>query len=163
MFSDYQALMRIWTHPWCLKLEAIRRSLRAPYSDSDNSLDGFVVHTDEEEESESEPSSDEISLKSDDSLPNKKDKKKNGEVFELKSSSDEESGNDNTSDEEVMPQPSQRLTRSNAPIKIDDDEKQENGTANGDGESNTRSGNPFKEEVQEEKEWYVFFLRNIIP
>ena len=25
LFSDYQALMRIWTHPWMLKLDEIRQ------------------------------------------------------------------------------------------------------------------------------------------
>ena len=25
IFSDYQCLMKIWTHPWAVKLEAIRR------------------------------------------------------------------------------------------------------------------------------------------
>ena len=25
MFADYQCLMKIWTHPWAVKLEAIRR------------------------------------------------------------------------------------------------------------------------------------------
>lgn len=25
LFSDYQALMRIWTHPWVLKLDEIRQ------------------------------------------------------------------------------------------------------------------------------------------
>ena len=25
LFSDYQALMRIWTHPWILKLDEIRQ------------------------------------------------------------------------------------------------------------------------------------------
>ncbi|EDO44496.1 predicted protein [Nematostella vectensis] len=59
LFSDYQALMRIWTHPWCLKLEAIRRSMRMTYDDSDDSLDGFVVHTDEESESTAESESEE--------------------------------------------------------------------------------------------------------
>lgn len=147
--------MRIWTHPWCLKLEAIRRSLRAPYSDSENSLDGFVVHTDEE--SESEVSSDEMSLKSDSSTPEKGTNKKNGEVFELKSSSDEESDDGKISDEEVMPQPSRRMTRSNAPATIKDEKSMPNDkdtekTVNGD-ESNTRSGANFKEEAVEEKEW----------
>ena len=49
LFSDYQALMRIWTHPWCLKLEAMRRPEK--FLDSD-SMDDFVVHTDEEEDEE---------------------------------------------------------------------------------------------------------------
>ena len=25
LFSDYQTLMRVWTHPWVLKLEALRQ------------------------------------------------------------------------------------------------------------------------------------------
>lgn len=49
LFSDYQALMRIWTHPWCLKLEALRRPER--FDDTD-SMEDFVVNTDEETEEE---------------------------------------------------------------------------------------------------------------
>ena len=28
LFSDYQALMRIWTHPWVLKMNEIRNELK---------------------------------------------------------------------------------------------------------------------------------------
>ena len=52
MFSDYQALMRIWTHPWALKLESARQIER--FIDSDDSLKDFVVGTDEEESEASE-------------------------------------------------------------------------------------------------------------
>ena len=51
--------MRIWTHPWCLKLEALRRPEK--FVDTD-SMDDFVVHTDEEEEEEEEE--DDMSVKS---------------------------------------------------------------------------------------------------
>jgi transcriptional regulator ATRX len=163
LFSDYQALMRIWTHPWCLKLEAIRRSLRAPYDDSDDSLDGFVVHSDEEDEEESEPSltSEESgNSASDDSKHGKsKQKNKTNQVFQLDSSSENES-RANTSDEEVMPQPStRRSARSQGPAKIegiDVIEVDENGDVKpGPSGSNTRSGAIFKEDepVVEEKEW----------
>lgn len=53
MFSDYQALLRIWTHPWSLKLESERRS-NYNFIDSDNdSLADFVV-SDEESDKESD-------------------------------------------------------------------------------------------------------------
>lgn len=162
LFSDYQALMRIWTHPWCLKLEAIRRSLRAPYEDTDDSLDGFVVHSDEEEE-ESEPSlsSDQSLSLSEDSDEGKNKRKNNNKPFTLESSSENES-EDNTSDEEVMPQPSaRRTTRSQAPSKTEETtgivEVEVNGEDVKPGRtgSNTRSGAIFKEDglVEEEKEW----------
>lgn len=49
MFSDYQALMRIWTHPWCLKLESARQIEK--FIDTDDSMADFVVESGEEEES----------------------------------------------------------------------------------------------------------------
>jgi hypothetical protein len=44
--------MRIWTHPWALKLESARQIER--FIDSDDSLKDFVVGTDEEESEASE-------------------------------------------------------------------------------------------------------------
>ena len=53
MFSDYQALLRIWTHPWSLKLESEKQS-KYNFIDSDNdSLADFVV-SDEESDEESD-------------------------------------------------------------------------------------------------------------
>ena len=49
LFSDYQALMRIWTHPWALKLETARQIEK--FIDSDDSMADFVVEDGEEEES----------------------------------------------------------------------------------------------------------------
>ena len=40
LFSDYQCLMRIWTHPWALKVDAIRKLERNKYGD--DSLDEFI-------------------------------------------------------------------------------------------------------------------------
>ena len=62
LFSDYQALMRIWTHPWSLKLETARKIENFIDSD-DDSLKDFVVYSDEEEESA--VSSEEMSWTSD--------------------------------------------------------------------------------------------------
>lgn len=67
MFSDYQALMRIWTHPWSLKLETAR--VYTEFDDTDDSLKDFVVESDDEEESE--VSSEEMSWTSDTSDGNK--------------------------------------------------------------------------------------------
>ena len=47
IFADYQCLMKIWTHPWAVKLEAIRRLEREALDDIRNFLD------DSESESES--------------------------------------------------------------------------------------------------------------
>ena len=32
LFKDYQALMRIWTHPWVLKLDEIRQENKVSYN-----------------------------------------------------------------------------------------------------------------------------------
>ena len=54
LFSDYQALMRIWTHPWSLKLES-ERLRNYNFDDSDNdSLKDFVVSDEESDEEESD-------------------------------------------------------------------------------------------------------------
>ena len=39
LFSDYQALMRIWTHPWVLKMNEIRNELKNMYDDEDSFID----------------------------------------------------------------------------------------------------------------------------
>ncbi len=67
MFSDYQALMRIWTHPWSLKLETARQIENFIDSD-DDSLKDFVVESDESEGESSE----EMSWTSDTSSDNEK-------------------------------------------------------------------------------------------
>ena len=54
LFSDYQALMRIWTHPWSLKLESARQIEN--FIDSDDSLKDFVVESDEGTEASEEMS-----------------------------------------------------------------------------------------------------------
>lgn len=112
--------MRIWTHPWCLKLEALRRPEK--FVDSD-SMDDFVVHSDEEEEEDEE----EESLKStsseedmeDDMLSSESEqerrkKKHGGRRGKKDSSSDEDSSDDSDeveeeeqeSEDEVLPQSS---------------------------------------------------------
>ncbi|KAL4229967.1 hypothetical protein ACF0H5_010356 [Mactra antiquata] len=40
LFRDYQALMRIWTHPWVLRLDEIRQENKRQFDDSDE--DSFV-------------------------------------------------------------------------------------------------------------------------
>ena len=50
MFADYQCLMKIWTHPWAVKLEAIRRLEREHLDDMREFLN--------DSESESESSED---------------------------------------------------------------------------------------------------------
>lgn len=114
LFSDYQCLMRIWTHPWCLKLDALRRPEQ--FIDTD-SMDDFVVHTDEEEEEEegsesvqsttSEEGEDEVQSSSESEDERKRVK---GRRRKKISSSDEEESDDdeNESEDEVLPQSSRK-------------------------------------------------------
>ncbi|XP_078601570.1 uncharacterized protein LOC144876306 isoform X5 [Branchiostoma floridae x Branchiostoma japonicum] len=51
LFADYQSLMRVWTHPWVLRLNTIREENRVRYDD-DDSMDEFI-DDDESEGSES--------------------------------------------------------------------------------------------------------------
>lgn len=74
LFSDYQALMRIWTHPWSIKLEAeFRKTENFVDTDTDDSLKDFVVESNEDE---SEMSSEQMSWTSDN---NSSDEDDNGE------------------------------------------------------------------------------------
>ena len=41
LFKDYQALMRIWTHPWVLKLDEIRQENKVSFGTVE--LGGFVA------------------------------------------------------------------------------------------------------------------------
>lgn len=118
LFSDYQCLMRIWTHPWCLKLDALRRPEQ--FIDTD-SMDDFVVHTDEEEEEEegsesvqsttSEEGEDEVQSSSESEDERKRVK---GRRRKKISSSDEEESDDdeNESEDEVLPQSSRKKASS---------------------------------------------------
>lgn len=110
LFSDYQALMRIWTHPWCLKLEALRRP--ETFADTD-SMDDFVVHSDEEEEEEEEQSESEQSttsveevLSSSGSEDARGRKTRGGRRGKKVSSEEENEDDDDESEEEVLPQSS---------------------------------------------------------
>lgn len=103
--------MRIWTHPWCLKLEALRRPEK--FDDTD-SLDDFVVHTDEEEEEEdvesaSEKSTtsveEEVQSSSDSEEERRRRRKQRGGRGKRDSSSDED---DDSSEDEVLVQSSRR-------------------------------------------------------
>ncbi|XP_068719985.1 transcriptional regulator ATRX homolog [Montipora capricornis] len=139
LFSDYQALMRIWTHPWCLKLEALRRPEK--FIDSD-SMDDFVVHTDEEEEDQEnedeeqmewESSSEEevqFSSESDEDSKRKQRRRRRGKESSSDEEEDEEEEEEvedesdgDSEDEEVVPQPSKSSKRTNAStVNIDGEE-----------------------------------------
>lgn len=106
--------MRIWTHPWCLKLEALRRPEK--FVDSD-SMDDFVVHTDEEEEEDEEEESlkstsseEEEDPSSSESEKERRRKKHGGRRGKGDSSSDEDNSDDDEdeSEDEVLPQSSKR-------------------------------------------------------
>ena len=115
LFSDYQALMRIWTHPWCLKLDALRRPEK--FVDTD-SMDDFVVHSDEEEEeeeveSESEKSTtseeEEVQSSSDSEDEGRRGRQRGGRRDKKDSSSDERDSvydSQDDSEVEVLPQSS---------------------------------------------------------
>lgn len=139
LFSDYHALMRIWTHPWCLKLDALRRPETFVESDS---LDDFVVHTDEEGEEEEE----EAQWESDKSSTSEEEEEDEEEEEEQSSSDSEEerrkqrgrrrkkdsssgeegSDNDDESEDEVLPQSSRKKQSSNkaslSTVNIDGEE-----------------------------------------
>ena len=108
--------MRIWTHPWCLKLEALRRPEK--FVDSD-SMDDFVVHTDEEEEEDEEEESlkstsseeeEEDDPSSSESEKERRRKKHGGRRGKRDSSSDEDNSDDDDdeSEDEVLPQSSRK-------------------------------------------------------
>jgi len=109
--------MRIWTHPWCLKLEALRRPEK--FVDSD-SMDDFVVHTDEEEEEDEEEESlkstsseeeeEEEDQSSSESEKERRRKKHGGRRGKRDDSDDDDDDDDDSdeSDDEVLPQSSKR-------------------------------------------------------
>jgi len=131
LFSDYQALMRIWTHPWCLKLEAMRRPEK--FVDSD-SMDDFVVHTDEEDEEEEEEEEEwHSSSSSEEEAPvtseSEEDRRKQRRRRGRDSSSDEDEDDDESDDEsededEDVPQsPGKSSSQASRPtVNIDGEE-----------------------------------------
>ena len=46
LFKDYQSLMKIWTHPWVLKMAEIRDELNRKFDDDDD--DSFIDDEDED-------------------------------------------------------------------------------------------------------------------
>lgn len=48
LFSDYQALMRIWTHPWSLKIESEKKGSLNFIDSDEGSLNDFIVKSGEE-------------------------------------------------------------------------------------------------------------------
>ncbi|XP_052283753.1 transcriptional regulator ATRX-like [Dreissena polymorpha] len=76
LFKDYQALMRIWTHPWVLKLDEIRQENKRQFDDS---KDSFIEDEDSKAEdsfiNDSTTSDEDDDVMSDDST---KISKKNG-------------------------------------------------------------------------------------
>ena len=63
LFKDYQNLMKIWTHPWVLKLAEIRDELNRKYDDEDSFIDDD--DSDERSFSSSDSSSDDDAKMSD--------------------------------------------------------------------------------------------------
>ncbi|XP_060067660.1 transcriptional regulator ATRX-like [Ylistrum balloti] len=47
LFSDYQALMRIWTHPWVLKMDEVRQEKKAKWDDEDSFIEDGSMSEDE--------------------------------------------------------------------------------------------------------------------
>ncbi|XP_041358763.1 transcriptional regulator ATRX-like [Gigantopelta aegis] len=110
LFSDYHNLMKIWTHPWVLKLAEIRDEAKRQYNDEDDldddgsDLDSFIDDEDDEEEEELSAQTD---SDSGDSLLEKK-KNKKGE--------NSHSGGEGTSGG------ARRSTRSRNPVQSDGEE-----------------------------------------
>ncbi|WAQ98083.1 ATRX-like protein [Mya arenaria] len=79
LFKDYQALMRIWTHPWVMKLDEIRQENKRQFSDSEDSFvdDGDTDEMDSFIDDSSTSNSDNDNL-SDSDNDKKKSKKKKG-------------------------------------------------------------------------------------
>ncbi|ESO93813.1 hypothetical protein LOTGIDRAFT_105088 [Lottia gigantea] len=73
LFQDYQALSKIWTHPWVLKLSEIKQEAKVKYDDYEDedeelSNDSFIDDsTSESSSSVDDNSDDDISLKDSDS------------------------------------------------------------------------------------------------
>ena len=187
LFSDYQALMRIWTHPWSMKLEALRRPER--FNDTD-SMEDFVVHSDEEEEESASGDSSEddklILSDSESDFDGKRHGRGRRRQRHQDTTSTSESDDDDSDDEEAPPPVSQRAalrsSRHSRPT-VNGIDKPGPSRKNGSTEiaevddssselkeekkaalfGSTRSGADFKGgvddvEIEDEKEWYDEFL-----
>ncbi|XP_053400537.1 transcriptional regulator ATRX-like [Mercenaria mercenaria] len=76
LFTDYQALMRIWTHPWVLKLDEIRQENKRQFDDTDDDDDSFINDSGSDEDSFVDDSTTSSSNSSDEDNGNSSDRKK---------------------------------------------------------------------------------------
>lgn len=75
LFSDYQALMRIWTHPWVLKMAEVRQEMKNMFDDESSFIDDT---SSSESESEAKSTSGSASDNSFNSGSDEEKKKKKG-------------------------------------------------------------------------------------
>ncbi|XP_047126565.1 transcriptional regulator ATRX isoform X2 [Hydra vulgaris] len=169
LFSDFQCLSKIWTHPWALHLERERQRLRD--INKEDSIEEFL--------NDSESSSGELSdvIKKENSIPIKpwsidtsseedvKIKKNNKKKIIM----NDTSSSDSSSDDEVINKHGtySRQTRSSVALKkIDDEVDEDEFDKNIDNNIKNdilRSGVCYKSDVQNdendfEKDWYDDFL-----
>lgn len=121
--------MRIWTHPWCLKLEAMRRPEK--FVDSD-SMDDFVVHTDEDDDEEEEEeeewhssssSEEEDPLTSDSEEDRRKQRRRRGRDSSSDEDDDESDDESEDEDEDVPQSPGKSSNQASRPtVNIDGEE-----------------------------------------
>lgn len=126
LFADYQALMRIWTHPWVMKMDEIRQADKRAINDESDFLDdsaGSDLEDDKSDSSSDSSSPSEVSavsdLSGDDRKTRSKKKKKEGDSDDSDSDSGKQkkgevvkkwitrrrAGQISESDEDVGPQP----------------------------------------------------------
>lgn len=126
LFADYQALMRIWTHPWVMKMDEIRQADKRAINDESDFLDdsaGSDLEDDKSDSSSDSSSPSEVSavsdLSGDDRKTRSRRKKKEDDSDESDSDSDKQkkgevvkkwitrrrAGQISESDEDVGPQP----------------------------------------------------------
>lgn len=126
LFADYQALMRIWTHPWVMKMDEIRQADKRAINDESDFLDdsaGSDLEDDKSDSSSDSSSPSEVSavsdLSGDDRKTRSRRKKKEDDSVESDSDSDKQkkgevvkkwitrrrAGQISESDEDVGPQP----------------------------------------------------------
>ncbi|XP_015752926.1 PREDICTED: transcriptional regulator ATRX-like [Acropora digitifera] len=178
LFSDYQALMRIWTHPWCLKLEAMRRPEK--FVDSD-SMDDFVVHTDEEDEEEEEEeewhssssSEEEAPVTSESEEDRRKQRRRRGRDSSSDEDDDDDESDDESEDEDVPQSPGKSSSQASRPtVNIDGEEitvvditsragtsaRKHRDKRPHSSKTDTKEEKEKDVEVEEEKEWYDEFV-----
>ncbi|XP_057313875.1 transcriptional regulator ATRX-like isoform X2 [Hydractinia symbiolongicarpus] len=182
LFSDFQCLSRIWTHPWSLQIERQRQAYRNRFKEED-SMDEFIDDNNAEESESSNSDNDKEKPWTVDTSSDEEDEAKRRKRRRVATS-----GSDSSSDEETDEEPEsatpKRTTRNSRRITEKDVKKKENegsDTSTNDmtvvkpvdikpspSHGSLRSGINFKdatlnperedEKPEFEKEWYDEFI-----